>query len=257
LSKVKASDITVTFPALFADLQPVWMMMHTCERFGITPLPYGIGQTYGGWVDIKIYRLLEVAKNCPTSHLLYTDARDAWFLSGLEEVAEKYNAYGAPPLMLSSQPEPFCTYIKWYEGLDWNKDIRFRYVSPPGQLCEAAALAEVLQWMLDRRASGDWGEMPDDDPPWWLNFMKERPGELVIDHACQIFQNCGDHMEEGMWENVLEIKDGRVHNRITDSYPCLLHFNGGSSDALKGKWTELEPFWRKFGYTKNPPWEGR
>ena len=122
-------------------------------------------------------------------------------------------------------------------------------------LCKAETLAEALDWMLKRRASGDWGEMEDDDPPWWNAFIRERPGELVLEHDCSIFMNCGSYIAEGMWENVLEIRDNRVFNKITRQWPCVLHFNGGASDALTGKWGELERYWMALGNTERPPWE--
>ena len=257
---ITANDITVSVPCLFPDERPIWMLQETARRFGWQVRPYGLGLTYQGWVHIKLTLLLEEARTCPTSHLLYTDARDAFFLAGPEEAADKYNLLGCPPLMLSAQPDIFGSYAKWYEGLPWDMSKRFRYIGTPGQLCEEDALAEALEWMLQRRATGEWGEMPDDDPPWWCNFIRERPGQLALEHDCSIFMNCGSYIEEGMWANVLEIRDGvgdcgRVHNRITDSWPCILHFNGGASDALMGKWDLLKPYWRALGYTSNPPWE--
>ena len=254
---ITAKDITVSVPALFPNLDPIWMMKVTTDRFGYNLRPYGIGATYNGWVDIKLYRLLEEARTCPTSHILYTDARDAWFLAGPEEVAEKYNALGCPPLILSAQSDIFGTYAAWYEGLPWDMSKKFRYIGTPGMLCEAAALAEALDWMLKRRATGDWGEMHDDDPPWWCNFIRERPGELKLDHDCAIFMNAGSKIDEGMWENVLKIQDGRVFNTLTKSLPCVLHFNGGYSHAQFGKWEQLEPYWTALGNTERPPWEGK
>lgn len=252
---ITAKDITVSVPALFPNLDPIWMLKMTADRFGYQLRPYGIGAIYKGWIDIKVYRLLEEARTCSTSHIMYTDARDAWFLTEPEEVAAKYNSLGCPPMMLSAQPDVFNTYAKWYEGIPWDMTKRFRYIGTPGMLCEAGALADALAWMLRRRESGDWGDMPDDDPAWWCNFIRERPGELVLEHDCAIFMNAGSYIAEGMWENVLEIRDNRVFNKLTGAWPCVLHFNGGASDALKGKWGDLERFWRALGNTENPPWE--
>jgi hypothetical protein len=121
--------------------------------------------------------------------------------------------------------------------------------------------------------------MPDDDPPWWNRFMTEFPGEVKLDTDCAIFMNAGSHIEEGMWERVLEIVTDpnrlnppdrpRVLNRLlmntfTDeqaalgfAWPCILHFNGGSSDALTGKWESIKPYWQALGHTELPPWEGK
>lgn len=258
---IEAKDIAVSVSCLFPDTKPIWMMEHTCKRFNIPLHPYGIGEIYKGWVDIKINRLQKVAEDLSAthSHILYSDARDAFFLAPLEEVAEKYNALGAPPLMLSAQPDIFGTYAEWYKELPWDLKKRFPYIGTPGILAETKALSDALKWMQKRRDSGDWGEMHDDDPPWWCNFIRERPGELILEHDCSIFMNCGSYIDCGMWgpTGALEIKNGRVWNRLTQQWPCILHFNGGSSHWLHGKWEWLEPYWRELGYTASPPWEDK
>jgi hypothetical protein len=237
---IEAKDITVSVPCLFSDRRPIWMMEHTCNRFGLQLRPYGLGEIYRGWIDIKVYKLRQEALNCPTSHILYTDARDAWFCAGPKEIADKYNALGAPPLLLSAQCDVFGSYAKWYEGIPWDMSKKFRYVGTPGQLCEAKALASALGWMTDNYhlGEGDRG-LPDDDPPWWIEYMRAHPGAVRFDHECAIFMNAGSQIEEGMWENVLKIQNGRIYNTLTHQWPCVLHFNGGYSDALHGKWEQL------------------
>jgi hypothetical protein len=252
---IKASNITVSVPCLFPDEQAIWMLRTTADRFGYQLRPYGLGLTYQGWVHIKVNLLKHEAKTCPTSHLLYTDARDAWFLTGPDVVAAKYNQMGCPPLMLSAQPDIFGTYAKWYEGIPWDMSKRFRYIGTPGMLCEAKALAAALGWMEDRMANG--GERDDDDPVHWCLWIKEHPNQLVLDHECSIFMNAGSQMEEGMWDTVLRIEGKRVYNTVTQSYPCVLHFNGGYSHAQYGKWGWLEHYWRALGNSENPPWEAK
>lgn len=258
---ITAKDITVSVPCLFPDERPIWMLKTTAEQFGYNLRPYGLGETYAGWTKIKIDMLRREAETCPTSHILYTDARDAFFLAGPEEVAMKYNAMGCPPLLLSAQCDVFGSYADSYEDVAWDETKRFRYVGTPGQLCEAKALADTLYYMQMRVGNGAWPTMPDDDPPWWNRYMKEFPGEVTLDSDCQIFMNAGSYIAEGMWENVLGIHNAdlegrkRVHNYLTDSWPCVLHFNGGSSDALTGKWEIIKPYWQALGHRELPPWE--
>lgn len=248
---ILASDITVSTPGLYPNLEPLWMFRVTCRRFAINPQYYALGETYSGWVDIMLTKLMEAARNCPTSHILYTDSRDAFFLAGMGEVVAKYNAMGCPPLLISADTQGFPGYEKWYDKIPWDKSKAFPYFQVGGKLCEAKALYEAIRWMFERARSGDWGEIIGDNPPWWCNFMAECPGELIIDHECQIFQNCTTCMEH------LVIVDGRVFNKLTQSWPCILHFNGGYTDQVTGKWYAMEETWRKLGYTENPPWESR
>jgi len=245
---VKAEDIKLAISCLFPDTNPLWMMLHTCERFGVQPFCYGLGDTYAGWLDIKVKRLAKVARelrDCGFTHIMYSDGRDAWLCAGMDEVAEKYNALGAPPLLLSAQRRPFCGgYAEYYAQVDWDTSKAFPYVGTPGQLCSCEALASALDYMAE-----NYKGCPDDDPAVWCSYMAEFP--VRLDHDCSIFMNVGD-MDEGEWE----VRDGRAYNRLTETEPCVIHFNGGGSDALKGKWESLEKWWKAFGYTKRPPWEG-
>jgi hypothetical protein len=256
---ISGKDITVAVPCLFDKADPIWMMTTSAAKHGLSLKPYGLGATYDGWTDIKVNKLRQEALNCPTSHILYTDARDAWFLGGPDEIAEKYNAYGAPPLMLSAQINVFGTYAAWYKDLPWDMSKVFRYIGTPGQLCEAKALADALGWMQENYKLGndyEHNELPDDDPPWWCEFIRHHPGVLKLETECSIFMNCGE-LGNQEWHDVLEFRDGRLHNKVTGQNPCILHFNGGYSHALYGKWERLEPFWKACGYTERPPWEAR
>lgn len=257
---VEGKDITASVSCLFPNYDPIWMMVHSALKHGIQLRPYGLNATYNGWIDIKVNRLREEALSCPTSHILYTDARDAWFLAGPNEIARKYNEMGCPPLLLSAQCDIFGTYAAWYEGLPWDMSKPFRYIGTPGMLCEARALADALGWMQQNYHLGeDFRGLPDDDPPWWLQFMRSWPGFVELDHECSIFMNAGSEFpDKKMWGDVLLITEyGTVYNKITNQQPCVLHFNGGYSHALYGKWAQLEPFWTALGNTERPPWESK
>ena len=252
---VKPNDIKVVLPCLFDNTtEPLWMMLTTCTRFGIDPYLYGINETYQGWVHLKIDLLGMTARKVAAdgySHLLYVDARDAWFLTGLDEVADKYNAMGCPPVMLSAQHRAFCGgYGKWYNKFPWDTSLAFPYIGTPGILAEASKLADIFEYMLANYPFGEVEDsLPDDDPAWWIEYMLEHPGEVVFDHQCDIFANVGD-VDDDDWEVV----DGRAHIKLTDSWPCTIHYNGGASHWKYGKWEALEPQWRRFGYTEDPPW---
>jgi len=249
--RIETKDLTVITPLVsYENLDPLWMFTTTCRRFGISPTFYGIGATYGGWVDIMLTRLMEAARNCPTSHMLYTDSRDAFFLCGLDEIVEKYNALGAPKLLMGADCVGFSTYQAYYDRVPWDMTKVFPYFQVGGKMCEARALVEAIEYMFAQSAAGVWRDMPGDNPPWWCNFMVERPGELVIDHGCVIFQNCSNCM--------VSLRVGytaRIFNLLTESWPCILHFNGGYTAQDKGKWYCMEKTWRELGYTENPPWE--
>jgi hypothetical protein len=264
---ISTKDLTVITPLVgYENTDPIWMFMTTCRRFGITPTFYGQGETYAGWVDIMLTKLLQAAKDCPTSHMLYTDSRDAYFLTGMDEIVEKYNAMGAPQLLMGADCVGFSSYQAYYDRVPWDMTKAFPFFQVGGMVCEAKALLEAIEYMFQQSAAGVWRDMPGDNPPWWCNFMVERPGELQIDHGCEIFQNCSNCMEKlpvvvccqptvnPLSRSVIETTT-RVLNELTDSQPCILHFNGGYTAQDTGKWYAMEKTWRALGYTENPPWQ--
>jgi len=127
-------------------------------------------------------------------------------------------------------------------------------------LCEAKALADALGWMQQHYHLGEPSDpqgLPDDDPPWWCEYMRAHPGAVKFDHDCSIFMNAGSELNgAALWGYALVIhKNGRPWNVLTGEYPCIFHFNGGYSHSEHGKWPQLEPYWKACGYTERPPWE--
>ena len=245
---VKPEDIKAVLPCVFPNPDPIWMMLASCRRFGIEPKLFGLGETYAGWLDLKITKLLKVAQEVEAegcTHLLYTDARDAWFCAGLDEIADKYNEMGAPDILLSAQRRRFAGgYKEWYDMVEWDEKQYCSYLGTPGQLASVGALQATLKWMAEQQAG-----YPDDDPAPWCHYISTFPGNVALDHDCRIFMNVGD-MDSGEWD----IRESRAYNKVSRQTPCVLHFNGGGSDWLKGKWDSLERHWRQFGYKEEPPW---
>jgi hypothetical protein len=259
---ITTSDLTVYTSCIFQDHAPIWMLETSAKKFGIPVKTYGEGGTYRGWVDIKIVRMLQAAKQCETSHLLYTDGRDAFFVGALDEIVHKYNRMGCPKLMLSAEPGSFFSYQPWYDALEWDTSLSFPYTGVGGQIHETQSLIDAYTWMLENYHVGNGPDdngpeaLSNDDVPFWLTYMKKFPGSVKIDHDCAIFMNAGSTIDAGgMWDVALEIQGERAYNRLTHEYPCIIHFNGGSSHETRGKWEMMEPYWKKFGFTERPPWE--
>lgn len=268
-------DIAAITPALFEDLKPLWMMMETCQRFNIPIHPYGLGETYAGWVKIKVHMIIEVCDvlmSAGKSHVIYTDGRDAFYLSPIEEILEKYqDFYGAPELLQSTEAGIFESYASYYDlSLYPTSESKGHPYVWPGSCAfigEVQFIQYQLQWMVNQWSKED-PQMPDDDPAWWRRWDHEhawelRDGNVKFDWDCQIFQNCGNQINgQSQFEEALKVdeRDGggrRVYNRLTGSWPCVLHFNGGASDALKGKYRDgedIKKIWLELGYEDNPPW---
>ena len=121
-------SISVVLPCLFPDTKPIWMMMESCEKFGIVPVLYGMGGVFNGWVDIKIVRFFEALKQTVTDLVLYSDARDAFFLRGLPDIIATYGGLGSPPILMGTQDCYFTDHPDWFDAMPNPPDKVFRYI---------------------------------------------------------------------------------------------------------------------------------
>lgn len=278
--QISRDKIIVLTPAIFDNLDPIWMLTHTANRFHVPLRPYGCepGAVYKGWVDMKVHRLLaecEKALANGYTHVLYMDGRDTMWVGEFDEVLRKYDeVYDNACMVMSTQPTVFESYREYYnlELYPTREELGHPFVYPASPLFmgEAAYIGGCLKWMLENwKYSDGVVRMPDDDPAWWRRFDSEcrdelSSGRIVYDHNCEIFQNAGEPVDgKSQWDGVLYIgvRDTnahvmRVHNTMTNAWPCILHFDGGYSHALYGKWDRLEAFWNVFGHMDvRPPWE--
>jgi len=65
----------------------------------------------------------------------------------------------------------------------------------------------------------------------------------VLDSKCRIFQD----QEVLHGETVCEVRDGRVWNKLTDSWPCVIHFGGNYTDPDYGKDPRITPWAKELG----------
>ena len=221
-----------------------WLYLASAEKAGVAPeqlKPYGIGSAfYPGTATMRIYdqvQALDRFDEMGFTHALFSDAWDMLFVQPLEVLVDKYRSLGSPPMLTGASPlkcgfgdvhEP-----ELYEDLfDLTKPFPFptffhiseiRHVRdqlkkiPKGAHNESYVLVEALR-----------------------NGM-----EFVIDHGCEIFQECGVH--HGGEGTGMVMKDRMVYNEITGSNPCMVHFGGGHVDPDTGKDAAMLPLAKALG----------
>jgi len=93
--------ITVVAPAYYPDLAAVNYLADSAGIVGIPVHWYGLRQSYEGWWRVQVTDLIPVLQSLQTSHVLYTDARDAFFCKGLRTIEARYRSLGSPSLLIS------------------------------------------------------------------------------------------------------------------------------------------------------------
>ncbi len=223
-------------------------MLKSCEIQKIELTTYGFPvSAFPGFIDITTRLQLEFLKTIRNSfsHILYSDGGDAFFTGSLQEIIEKYNQLGNPQMLCATwdrffpegpwieinpefdyeiQPEEFLNYY-------YPSSTPFRVPQVGGYIAEIPYLIDTYEEMMNytHKYGGDNAHIWRDS---WIEgwFRPER------DLTCQIFQ-----VESKL--NCLDIKDNRLHNTITNSFPCILHCNSGYTDPINGKYERIKPFW--------------
>lgn len=98
-------SVTVLAPAFYSSYYNVRYLMLSAQRHGVEVRWYGLNEQFKGWVDTHVTRLKAELERVETSHVLFTDASDALFLRGMDEIIRRYKGMGAPGLLVSVEDD--------------------------------------------------------------------------------------------------------------------------------------------------------
>jgi len=225
----------------------LWIFLASCKKFGIEPLLYGVGtKQFPGYRAMMLDMQLDYLKTMSGyTHVLFTDALDAFFTAGLDEIQEKYKRMGSPPILCSAffQLGNVSDEEKDYPGC-FDHTIRYRYPNRGGYIAEIPAIIEAFERMLAQDG------LTGDDCFEWYRGWKEGWFRPMLDSRCEIFQIAEDDIsvlhitkcENGKWSDV-----NRLVNLYTTSEPCILHLSGGFTDQSSGKDERMLPWARRLG----------
>lgn len=214
--------ITVLAPAYYSSMYPVRYLAKSAKFHGIDVHWYGLGKPYPGWYDVQITDLLDELAKVTTSHVLYTDASDALFLTGLKEIEQKYVEMDRPDIVISCETSG---------------------VNAGGLLAHKDSLQKELEYLRHYKIGGSDPFNPQER---WRAFISDditSPSDswIKIDYQREIFQ---------IADEPVDVKGYRVYNPRTNTFPCILHFAGGYTSPVDGKAEQITPIWRALGYDR-------
>jgi len=179
---------------------------------GIPYKPYGDRQWRG--FGQKLQTAAQAASQRTEDHILFMDSRDVIPLAGPDTILKRFKAMGHPwvcaaepniwpPNSIKPGAYPTCT-SPW------------RYLNSGLYMAERKYLKECFE---------RWGipAVGDDDQLWLARRYVQEPGCIQLDVGCELFQCL-----IGSWW-AFRLSKGKLYNKMTDTFPLMLHHNGGGN----------------------------
>jgi hypothetical protein len=193
----------------------------SCEIHNLNYKIMGLGEKWQGGdmkkgpggghkINLLINTLIKMTDN---EIVLVSDSYDVIMASNSNEILEKYYKFNKPIIFAT---ESIC----WPDS---EKEVYFPlvrnrsniFLNSGGFIGTVGSIKYILK-NIDNKS---------DDQRWYIDVFLSDFGKkyISLDYNCEIFQCLNDAEKE------LEIvyNKSRVKNKITDSYPCHIHGNGG------------------------------
>ncbi len=187
-----------------------------------------------------LYRAI-TEKIINTKYVIFTDSWDMVFSASPDEIMERYFYFNSP-VVISAEKNCFPSdYKDEYDKLGCATP--YKYLNSGFIVGKTDAILAILESM-DLPNVPDDHTLPDgsrfhcnDQTLFQAEFLKQ-PVPMVLDNYQILSQTLHDANIEDF-----DFSEERIRNKITNSYPCTWHFNGGSKDKLSLR----EPILKKLG----------
>lgn len=179
-----------------------------------------LADKWNGYTD-KINYMSETLKMLSDSDLVcFIDAYDVLVNNTGASIIQKFNEYKCDILIGA---ELNCYPDKYRQDMDKISDATtmYKYANSGGYIGYKHAIQKLLSW--DLKNITEICKSGGDQTYFMEYYLKNHSDKIKLDSKCEIFQN----MHWVSWKDI-EFKNGMIHNKILDKYPCFIHFNGGS-----------------------------
>ena len=192
----------------------------SADQHNITLNVIGMGEEYLGNGKKRVL-LHQFLKTCnPNAVFMYVDAFDIIFLTGEQEIREKYFKYYEGEFLLGAEQNfGMYSFDDLYYFLKYPvKNNRFKYLNAGtmmGPVNKGIQLLETLGVTNEKQAS---------DQMDMIRYLVKNPTAFKLDHDHHIFGVNGGRA--GLELTDYTIKNDRLYSNITQNWPSLLHVPG-------------------------------
>ncbi len=170
-------------------------------------------------------------KTISTDHIIFTDCWDMIFAKTPDDVMSWYNSFETS-IVISCERNCFPEDLK--DDFDKANTISpYKYLNSGFIVGETEAILTCLEAMDLPNLDDDHYDPikqcnvhPNDQFEWQKMWVKQ-PAPIILDYNQQLSQTLHD-------ENInnFEFDEKGIMNRVTQTYPCAFHFNGGAKDNM-------------------------
>jgi hypothetical protein len=186
-----------------------------------------VPDVWTGYVD-KIIRMKTLIQDLPDEDVVcFIDAYDVLVYGNETEILQKFQDYQCN-VVLSSElscypPHQQTRYDDLY-AMDTTTPLpsNFKYVNSGGYIGYKKSIMEIFEWKTPEdteiicQAGGDQNYFTE----YFLEYSQDEEKKVIIDASQTLFQSM-HKIEFGDFE----FHQGRVYNKILETYPAFVHFN--------------------------------
>lgn len=174
------------------------------------------------------------------THIMMVDALDSIFVRGVDKIIQAYKAMGSPDFLCSAERHcyPKQELAPMIEALHPTV-YPYRYPNTGGWIGKVEVVRQLWRRGLDL-----YGGEENDQGIFQGLLVDGSAWNIVLDHECRIWQTSPDMDVNVGWERSGKSGELRCKNRLTRTYPCVLHFNGGYADPVEGKKERMQWAWQ-------------
>jgi hypothetical protein len=188
-------------------------------------ITYIQNKIWNGYVD-KIIAIENVIKDIDDNDIIcFIDAYDVLLNNTEDEIISRFKDYNCDVLLGA---ELNC-YPNTYKNRFPDTTTNYKYINSGGYIGYKYAIKKIFTWKPLNEIynicinGGDQTYFIE----YYLNHMHEN---IKLDDRCLIFQN----MHLVNWQEI-NFNTGKTYNTILNTYPCFIHFNGGTWQQSNGE----------------------
>ena len=178
-----------------------------------------------------ITKLKEVKKKIQSFNdndiIIFIDAFDVLISGNTSEIIEKFKSYNCD-ILVSAELNCYPSFLKNDLDKIMPKNIKNKYINAGGYMGYVKNIKSLLEWksideIVNICKKGT-------DQAYIIKYFMENYNKLNIklETKTWIYQN----MHWISWKEI-DFRGGRVYNNVLNTYPCFVHFNGGTWQTME------------------------